>query len=69
MTDVNQYAMPFILPAKVAARRMARVIGRGASFAVVPWQMGLIGRVMKHLPNWLYDAIFRRAPRKSRDAV
>ncbi len=66
MTDVNRYPMPFILPVHVAARRIARVIERGSSFAVVPWQMALVGRVLKLLPNWLYDALFSRAPHKPR---
>ncbi len=66
MTDINTYPMPFILDADVAAKRMARIIERGTSFAVVPWQMGLVGWVMKRLPNWLYDALFSKAPHKSR---
>ena len=67
MTDVNTYPMPFILDAEVAAQRMARVIERGCSFAVVPWQMGVIGWLLKRLPNWLYDRLFVRAPRKLRN--
>ena len=66
MTDLNPYPMPFILDAEVAARRMARVIASGTSFAVVPWQMGIIGWIMKRLPNWLYDRLFAKAPHKPR---
>jgi short-subunit dehydrogenase len=66
MTDINTYPMPFILEADEAARRMARVIERGASFAVVPWQMGLTGWLLKRLPNWIYDPVFSKAPHKSR---
>jgi hypothetical protein len=66
MTDINTYPMPFILDAEVAARRMARVIESGKSFAVVPWQMGIIGWVLKRLPRWLYDRLFANAPQKSR---
>ena len=69
MTDINTYPMPFILDADVAAKRMARVVAWGASFAVVPWQMGVVGWVMKRLPRWLYDRLFcqgaaRRAEEK-----
>ncbi|KAF0200351.1 MAG: short-chain dehydrogenase/reductase [Gallionellaceae bacterium] len=53
MTAVNPYSMPFILDADDAAQRMAREIERGCSFTVIPWQMGLVGRAMKLLPNWL----------------
>lgn len=66
MTDVNTYPMPFMLEVDDAARRFARVIERGSSFEVVPWQMGLVGRLMKLLPNWLYDLLFAKAPHKPR---
>ena len=66
MTDINPYPMPFILEAHVAARRIARVIACGKSYAVVPWQMGVVGHALKLLPNWLYDRLFARAPRKPR---
>ncbi len=66
LTDINPYPMPFLLAADEAARRIARVIENGKSFAVVPWQMGLTGRMLKLLPNWLYDRIFTRMPRKPR---
>ena len=66
MTAINPYPMPFMLEADEAARRIARVIEQGKSFAVVPWQMALVGRVLKLLPDWLYDALFARAPHKPR---
>lgn len=69
MTDINHYPMPFMLEADEAARRIARVIERGAAFAVVPWQMALVGRLLKLLPNGLYDRLFAHAPRKPRAVV
>lgn len=67
MTDINRYPMPFMLEAEEAARRMARVIESGRSFAVVPWQMALVGRALKLLPNPLYDFLFANAPHKPRN--
>jgi NAD(P)-dependent dehydrogenase (short-subunit alcohol dehydrogenase family) len=67
MTEVNTYPMPFILEANVAARRMAHVIALGTAFAVIPWQMGVVGWVLKRLPNRLYDLAFSKAPHKSRN--
>lgn len=67
MTAVNPYPMPFILEPEDAAQRMAKVIARGCSFAVVPWQMGLVGRALKWLPNWLYDLILKNATYKPRN--
>ncbi len=67
MTAVNEYRMPFILPADEAARRIARIIDAGKSYAVVPWQMALVARAMKWLPNVVYDRLFKRAGRKPRN--
>lgn len=69
MTAVNPYPMPFILSPDEAARRIARAIASGKSFAVIPWQMGLVGRVIKLLPNWLYDLLFSKAPHKPRGVI
>lgn len=66
MTVVNPYRMPFILEADDAARRMVRAIERQIAFTVIPWQMDLVGRVLKYLPNWIYDRLFVNAPRKPR---
>jgi short-subunit dehydrogenase len=67
MTRVNRYRMPFLLDADDGARRIARAIEARRSFAVVPWQMALVGRALRVLPNWLYDALASRAPRKPRN--
>lgn len=69
MTAVNPYPMPFILPADEAASRIARAIARGRSFAVVPWQMGVVGWLLRRLPRWLYDRLFARAPHKPRGVL
>lgn len=69
MTAANPYTMPFILDADEAAKRIARAIERKASFAVIPWQMGLIGLLLNCLPRWLYDSLFAKAPRKPRGTV
>ncbi|MEQ1590166.1 MAG: SDR family oxidoreductase [Gallionella sp.] len=66
MTNINPYPMPFILEADEAAKRIAHVIQRQKSFAVIPWQMGLIGIALKYLPRWLFDRLFVNAPRKPR---
>jgi NAD(P)-dependent dehydrogenase (short-subunit alcohol dehydrogenase family) len=66
MTAVNSYPMPFILAADEAARRFARAIERGVSYTVIPWQMGVVARLMRLLPNPLFDAIFARGGRKPR---
>jgi short-subunit dehydrogenase len=66
MTAQNPYPMPFILSANAAARRIAGIIECGKTFAVIPWQMAIVARVLRVLPNWLYDRLFGNAPRKPR---
>jgi len=66
MTAANPYRMPFLLEADDAARRVARAIATQRRLAVIPWQMALVSLVLRHLPGWLYDRLFARAPRKPR---
>lgn len=66
MTQINTYAMPFLLPAQEFARRAIRSIQAGVSYRVIPWQMGIVAKVLRALPNFLYDLAFANAPRKSR---
>lgn len=66
MTAVNPYKMPFLLPADKAAERFASAIENGVSYTVIPWQMGVVAKVLRLLPNWLYDRLFTSAPRKPR---
>jgi hypothetical protein len=66
MTAENRYRMPFLIGADKAARLTARAIERRKRFYVLPWQMAVVGRVLRLLPRPLYDAAFARAPRKSR---
>ena len=66
MTSRNPYPMPFILQADDAARRFARAIASGTSYAVIPWQMAIAGRALAILPDWLYDRLVARGGRKPR---
>lgn len=67
MTQVNKYRMPFLISSEEAARRFARAITAGRRLAVIPWQMAIVGSLLRALPAWAYDAIMARAPRKPRD--
>jgi NAD(P)-dependent dehydrogenase (short-subunit alcohol dehydrogenase family) len=67
MTRVNRHPMPFLLPVDAAVRRMARAIDARRSWVVVPWQMALVGWLLRRMPNWLYDRALKRAPRKPRN--
>jgi short-subunit dehydrogenase len=66
MTAGNPYPMPFLMPVDAAARSMVRHIDRGARFAVMPWPMGIVAKLLRLLPRPLYDLAFARAGRKPR---
>lgn len=66
MTANNPYPMPFIMSAQTAARKIAAITASGTSFAVIPWQMAIVARVLRVIPNWLYDRLFGKVPRKPR---
>jgi hypothetical protein len=42
------------------------VIAARRSYAVVPWQMAVVGRLLALVPNPLFDAIAARRKRKPR---
>ncbi len=67
MTRVNPYRMPFMLAADIAARRIARAIDARRSLAIIPWQMRAVSWGLRAAPNWLYDRLTARAPRKPRN--
>ena len=67
MTRRNPYRMPFLLPADEAARRIARAIAARRRYAVIPWQMAIVARILRLLPAALYDRLAARAGRKPRN--
>lgn len=67
MTDANPYRMPFLMEADVAADKFAKAIARRRRFVVIPWQMGIVARLMRLIPAWLWDRLAKDAPHKPRD--
>lgn len=66
MTQINAYPMPFLMPVDKFARVAAKTIADGASYRVIPWQMGWVARLLRMLPNAVYDFAFAKAPHKAR---
>ena len=66
MTEHNPYPMPFLLTADEVARRIARVIDAGRGYAVVPWQMAIVAKLLRLLPNRVFDAALAGRGRKPR---
>lgn len=66
LTQKNPYPMPFLLAPEVFAVRAARAIEKGTSYRVIPWQMALVAKILRILPNGLFDRLFAGRPRKPR---
>lgn len=66
MTDINDYKMPFLMDADVFARKCIKEIDHKRPFIIIPWQMGLVVRLMRFIPPALWDWLARKAPHKER---
>jgi hypothetical protein len=66
MTDKNPYRMPFIMTADEAANKIAVIIEKRKTYAVIPWQMAVVARLMHVLPRFLFDPLAARSGRKPR---
>ena len=66
LTQKNRYPMPFLMPAQDFADRAFKAIGAGASYRVIPWQMGLVAKLLRLLPDALFDRLLAGRPRKHR---
>jgi short-subunit dehydrogenase len=66
LTQRNRYAMPFLLQPDEFAARAVRAIGVGASLRVIPWQMAIVARLLRVLPNVVFDRLLANRPRKQR---
>ncbi len=68
LTRKNAYSMPFLMRPEDFAEKAFKAIEAGVSYRVIPWQMGVVAKVLRLLPNWLFDRIFAGRPRKPRSA-
>lgn len=66
LTRRNSYSMPFLMPADRFAGRAFRAIEAGVSYRVIPWQMGWLAKLLRLLPDCVFDRVFAGRPRKPR---
>jgi short-subunit dehydrogenase len=66
LTAQNTYSMPFLMQPQDFADRAYAAITAGDSYRVIPWQMGVVAKLLRLLPNWLYDKALAGRPRKKR---
>jgi NAD(P)-dependent dehydrogenase (short-subunit alcohol dehydrogenase family) len=66
LTQKNKFPMPFLMTADAFADEAFKTIERGISFRVIPSPMAWVARVLRVLPDVLFDHAFKNAPRKHR---
>lgn len=66
LTAGNRYPMPFLMQPASFAERAFHAIERGDSYRVIPWQMGVVAKLLRLLPNPLFDRLFAGRGRKRR---
>ena len=66
LTRENPYSMQFLMQPDDFANRAFEAIERGVSYRIIPWQMGIVAKLMRILPNPLFDKLVAGRGRKPR---
>ena len=66
LTRQNRYSMPFLMPVEDFAQRAFSAIVARSSYRVIPWQMGIVAKLLRLLPNAWFDKLLSGRPRKQR---
>jgi short-subunit dehydrogenase len=67
LTRKNRYAMPFLMTPQAFAAQAYRAIQAQTSYRVIPWPMGVVAKLLRLLPNPVYDRLLAGRPRKHRE--
>jgi len=66
LTSGDTHSKPFMLSPGQFAERAFRAIEAGTSYRVIPWQMAIVAKLLRLMPNALFDAVLADRPRKPR---
>ncbi len=69
LTRKNRYSMPFLMPPEAFADEAFAAIAAGESYRVLPWQMGVVAKLLRLLPNTVLDKVLAGRPRKHRQSA
>ena len=68
LTQKNSYGMPFLMKSEAFAEKAFLAIADGDTYKVIPWQMGIVAKLLRLLPNPLFDKLLAGRARKPRKA-
>jgi len=66
LTNQNRYRMPFLMRPEAFADQAFAAISAGVSYRVIPWQMGVVAKLLRALPDGVFDRLLAKRPRKRR---
>jgi NAD(P)-dependent dehydrogenase (short-subunit alcohol dehydrogenase family) len=66
LTSKNRFPMPFLMSADDFAHQAFQAIEQGTSFKVIPTPIAWVARLLRILPDALFDRAFKNQPRKHR---
>jgi short-subunit dehydrogenase len=69
LTQQNRYGMPFLMQSDAFAAKAFAAIAAGARYRVIPWQMGIVAKLMRLLPNAVFDKLLVGRARKPRQST
>ena len=69
LTSHNPYKMPFIMEPEAFAKEAVKVIMVGKKYATIPWEMGVLSKILRLIPNWLFDKILASRKQKPRSGT
>lgn len=69
MTKENPYNMPFLISPHAFAQVAIKTIEKGCSYKVIPWQMGIVGKLLRLVPNAVFDYVASKRGRKPRKKI
>ena len=69
LTSQNRYPMPFLMRPEKFADKAFDTIAAKTSYRVIPWQMGIVAKLLRMLPNSVFDRALVGRPRKHRGST
>lgn len=66
LTSVNPYKMPFLMEPEEFAKDAVKAIMSAKKYVTIPWQMGVLAKILRILPNSLFDKILASRKQKPR---
>jgi short-subunit dehydrogenase len=66
LTQRNRYRMPFLMSPDAFADKAYEAISAGVSYRVIPWQMAVVAKLLRALPDRLFDRVLAGRSRKRR---